>query len=214
MEQQPAEEQGEDRFQTHENGCLGGIQLFLAHDLQGVGHTHGQYACIAQGQPAQKNIPQVDLLRQHHHDCAEHTADQALDEIQPDTVKTPAPAVHNGDLHRKEEGAGQKHQVCDLNAHQIGATEQIQANHSNAHADPGCQGRMIAQESTQHRHQHDVHGGEEARLACGGVLQTDLLQSRCQKKCNTGNETGFPQLLVQPFFAEILFSVGKAAQRK
>ena len=180
--------------------------------MQGIGHTHGQNARIAQGQPAPKDIPQVDLLRQHHHDRAEHTADQALDEIQPDTVKALTPAVHNGDLHRKEEGAGQKHQVRDLNAHEIGTAEQIQANHGNAHTDPGCQRRLIAQKSTQHWHQNNVHGGEEARLACGGVLQTDLLQSRCQKKCYTGNETGFPQLPVQPFFGEILFSVRKAAE--
>ena len=180
--------------------------------MQGVGHTHGQNARIAQGQPAPKDILQVDLLCQHHHDRAEYTADQDLDEIQTDTVKTLAPAVHNGDLHRKEEGAGQKHQVRDVNAHEIGTAEQIQAHHGNAHTDPGGQGRLIAQESTQYRHQHDVHGGEEARLACGSVLQAHLLQSRCQKKRNTGNETGFPQLLVQPFFAEILFSVGKEAE--
>jgi len=116
VEQQPAEEQSEGRFQAHDHRCLGGFQMLLTNDLQGVGNAHGQDARIEQGEPTAEDIRPVHILCQDHHNGRQHCADKALDEVEPDSVKAKTQTVHDGDLHREEKGTAQQHQIRDLDA--------------------------------------------------------------------------------------------------
>ena len=49
VQQQRAEDGGEDGFHTQKNGCDGEVQVLLTQDLQKICHTHGQESGVCQG---------------------------------------------------------------------------------------------------------------------------------------------------------------------
>ncbi len=50
-ENDPACKDGDAGLQAEDKGGYGGVHVFLADDLQGVGNTAGHDACIEDGQP-------------------------------------------------------------------------------------------------------------------------------------------------------------------
>ena len=94
--------------------------MLLTDDLQAECHTHGQDTRIAQGQPAAEDIFPDRSLRQEHGNAGKNGCHQRLDAVDPKTVKAACQFIHQGNLHRKTQGAAQKQQVAlvDLrNAH-------------------------------------------------------------------------------------------------
>ena len=55
-------------------------------------------------------------------------------------------------------------------------TQAVQSRHRQQHDDPHRLGHPLFQENAENGHQHDVKGGDEARLAGRGGVQTLLLK--------------------------------------
>lgn len=58
----------------------------------------------------------------------------------------------------------------------------VQSRHCQQHADPHRLGHPLFQENAENGHQHDVKGGDEARLAGRGGVQTLLLKEGGQSQ--------------------------------
>ena len=125
LEQQPAEDQGEHRFQTHENGGLGGLQGLLSQNLEGVGNTHGQNSGIEQGNGTVHNCCERNLFREKHDQRRQQCADQTLNAVKADTVQLKPQSVHNGDLHGEPKSAANQKNVAQIDLGNTRTAEQI-----------------------------------------------------------------------------------------
>lgn len=71
----------------------------------------------------------------------------------------------------------------------------VQSRHCQQHADPHRLGHPLFQENAENGHQHDVKGGDEARLAGRGGVQTLLLKEGGQSQRQAAPEAAQQQIL-------------------
>ena len=214
VEQQPAEEQGEGRLQTHNQGCGSGFQMLLADDLQAECNTHGQDTCITQRQPAVEDVFPDGGLRQEHGGGGQNGGHDGLDAVDPETVKAAGQLIHQRDLHRKTQGAAQQKQVAFVNFGNTHTAQQIKTGHGNGNTDPCGKCNLLSEEKTQNGYQHDIHGGNKACLAGGGILDAKLLEAGGNEQNHTAEQTRFPQLHIGPGFKICFFVLIKQVHHR
>ena len=200
VEQQPAKEQGEGRFQTHDQRCRSGLQMLLANDLQAEGNAHGQNARIAQRQPAIQDVFPNGSFRQEHSSRGHNCGNNCLNAVDPQTVKAAGELVHQRDLYCETKSTAQQEQITLVDLCDTDAAQQIETGNGNGYADPGRNGNPLPKEQAQYRHQHNVHGGNKACLTGGGILDAQLLQAACNEQGYAADDAGFPELFVGPDF--------------
>lgn len=83
--------------------------------------------------------------------------------------------VNDHDVTGESQGAQQHQQVALLELEGAAHTQQIQAEHGDDHADPELHAHFFVEKQAQNGDDDDVHGGDEARLAHGGVTAPILL---------------------------------------
>ena len=200
MENQPAAQSGKSGFQAHDQRRRGRIQVLLTDDLQRVGDAHGQNAGKDQGKPAGGDGGETDgFLRQQNEGQGKHRNHQRLNAVHAQTVQISRQPVNAGDLHGKGQGAAHQIQVALVDLRNAHAAEQIQPGDRQRHAEKGGFGRLFPEKQPQHRHQHDVHGGDEPRLSRVGVDDADLLQAGCDEQGAPTDQPHPPQRRILPF---------------
>ena len=185
VQQQPAAQGAEHAFQTHDKAGDGGVQVFLSQDLERIARTAGQYAAIGDGQEIGTKFRQRRRLKEKRRRRALHCDYDKLQEAQPHAVHQRRKVVDGHDLEAEQHRAGEQDPVAGLDAAEaVLHAEQVKAHHGDDHAGPELGAALPAQKQAEHRHQHDVHGRQEARLGRGGVDgDADLLGRRgCEQK--------------------------------
>ena len=170
VQDEPAANGAEDAFQTHDEAGDGGVQVFLAQNLQRVGHAAGKDAAEHDGPGVGCKIGQGGRLKQERGKGALDGRDQELQQAQADTVHQRGVVVHRHDLEAEQHGAAQQQPVAELHAAKaVFHAEQVEPGHRDDHAHPEPRAVPPPQCQPEHRHQHHIHGSEETGLGRGGV---------------------------------------------
>ena len=85
--------------------------------------------------------------------------------------------VNDQDVAGESQGTQQHQQVALLELQRAAHAQQVQAKNGDDHADPELHAHFFVEKQAQDGDNDDVHGGDEARLAHGGVLHPHLLQA-------------------------------------
>ncbi len=198
MKKQPACQQGKYGFQAHNDGGRAAGKVLLADDLQPVGNAHGKKACVAQGQRALQDRLPVWLFQHQHDNRRKGGADQRLNQVQPQTVYHIGVAVYHRDLQCKHNRAQNQKQIAYAEAAAVHAAEQVKSHYRQRHADCHIRAAFAAEEQPNHRHDHDIHGGEKGGFAGIGGNDSQLLQIYRQKQRHRSQKTCFPKGSVCP----------------
>ena len=217
MEQQPAEESGENGLQAHQQGRRRRGHPALAHDLQRIGHAHGENAGIGQGHCGGEDILKADLLRQQGKGQGKDRHHSGLDAVELHPVQLAAVPVDQQDLHGEGRGAAEKHQVSFVDAAAARPAQKIQAHNGGDQAQHRIASRLLAGKKPQKGDEHNVHGGKKAGLSGIGIHQAHLLEAGRNEKSGAADQTGAPQAGVGPLLLPqggAFFPVHKEGQRK
>ena len=106
FQQQATEKHGEHRFQAHDQGSCGRLNMLLTDDLQGIGCTHGEEAGLGQREPAIENGIPPGRLCTDHDNAGKPSADSGLNGVHPQRIHICSKMIHEEDLHCEHEGAG------------------------------------------------------------------------------------------------------------
>ena len=166
--------------------------------MQAVGNAHGEDTGKAQRQPAGKNIAHVQLLRQQHPGQRQQGHHQSLHAVEPQPIHITGKTINQQNLNGEGQSAADEEKVPHIDGRNAHEAQKIQPNQSQNHAEHRVHPRPPVDEYPQHRHQHDVHGGEKTRLARVGVDQTDLLQAGGNEQRAAADSSRDPQPLVFP----------------
>ena len=198
MQQHPAAQRTEHAFQTHDQAGNGGVQVPLAQDLQGVGHAAGHDAAVENGQRILRELRCGRCLEQQSRSGAFHRHHQKLGKAQPHAVHLRGKVVHRNDLEAEQHRTAQQEPVAGLDAAKaVFHAQQIQAQHGYHHAHPQLRTALPAQKQAEHRHQHHVHGGQEASLCRGRIDgNADLLCSGSSKQKGAAHKACRQQLFL------------------
>ena len=105
--------------------------------------------------------------------------------------------VDHQNVNGEAQGAHQHQQIAGSQREVTLDAQQIQRDHRQHHGDPCGQIDLPLEEQAEHRHQHHIQGGDEARLTgvCTGG-KTRLLEVGGHRQRRTAADTAEPHLAV------------------
>ena len=114
MKNQPSAKSCKYRFQTHNQRCSGGLQIFLSNNLQAVSDAHGENTGKAQRQPAGEDVTHVQLFGQQHEGNRKHCHYQSLNTVQSETIQILSESVDQQDLNSEAQSTADEEQVTNI----------------------------------------------------------------------------------------------------
>ena len=135
---QPTGQGAEHTLQAHSQTGNGGVQRFLAHNLQCVGHAAGHDAAVGNGHRRQAELLDGGLFKNQHKHGGNDRHRQKLHKAQLDTVQLGTEVVHQQNLGGKQKGTAQQLPFAAGQGQAVvpGQAQQIQAHHAGGHAAP------------------------------------------------------------------------------
>ena len=205
---------GEDRFQTQDQGCFRRIGVSLCHHLQCVGEAAGQDAGIQDREPVRQNSGDVHRLKDEHQYDADRPCPEELYAGEFDSVGLGREIVDDHDVACEGEGAQQDEEVALLQVESFCRVDAQKVQPDNAqdygHPDHGFD--LLAQEQGQEGDDDAVQGCDEAGVTGGGEVDAVLLQGGCHEQSRTAADPAYdphlPVLLLfflRPVVHRILF---------
>ena len=169
LQQQPSKQHGKDRFQTHQQGSNRGIGVLLTDDLEGIAHTCGKNAGVADRQPALQNTVQIRFFCEEHNGKGNDTHNEKLHAAQADAIQLGADLINDQNVSRKCCGTAENQQLALSNGHVTGA-EQVQTRKRQNDTDPNPRLHPAAKQQPCHGNQNNIQGGDKTCFACFYIL--------------------------------------------
>lgn len=107
-ENEPATDEGEGRFQTHEHTGEHGADVLLSDYLQRVGYATGHDACVGHGRPACDEACERRRFKNEHQHAVDDGAGGELNERQAHAIKAFNDVFHADNLRCEAERADER----------------------------------------------------------------------------------------------------------
>ena len=199
IEQQPAGDGRDNRFQAHDKACDRRTQSLLADDLERVRHARGHRARIQDGLPRGENIRPRRLFKEQHADAREDRASEKLDAGHFYAVHSGRKIVDDENVAGEQERAAETEQRAQIEAEAAPRhAQEVQTGQRDRDAAPVLEAAAAAEQQADQRHDQNIARGHKTCLADRGVQQRKLLRTACDTQDGAAAEAAddkrFPSL--------------------
>ncbi len=194
MQQQPARQHRNHRFQAENQRRDRRVGIPLPDDLAGIRYTAAHHARVQDGHPRGQNLPEGRFFKHKHSHRAKQATGKKLDTGQLHPIRTGRKMVNYQDMHRKKQRAHHDQQITEGNRKSLFHTQQVHAHDRNPNREPDPPADALAEQQPEQRHKQDIQCGDKARLADAGILNAELLERACERQEKAAADTAGQQI--------------------
>ena len=181
------EKHGDAGFKRKDQRSNGGIHIFLAYDLQGVGNTAGHYTSIQDRQPGSENGRNLRTFQNKCRDHGQDPADKKLDTGKLYTVCLRGKIVNHQNVQGKEKSTYQHQNISEANGKSVCDAEKIKSDQSHNNGCPDKRTAFLFHKKSKDRDDDNVACSEKTCFSNGGVLDTKLLEVGSKTQADTAD---------------------------
>ena len=189
---------GEEGLKAHDKRADCGLGVFLTDRLKRVCHAAGKHTRKENGEECCHDLVGVEALKNKHRNGRKGTRNEELNAGELKAIHARCEAVDREDLKGECDRAHQREKVTNGDTPvRTRDAKQIQTCHGECDAEPEVRADLSSHKEADDGHENDIHGGNEARLACRGTVgNADLLKAGGNAKAEAADNTPEDELFL------------------